>query len=78
MDYSLPGSSIHGISRQESWSGLPFPTPGIFPTQGLNQCLLDLLHWQVDFFPLYILGSLYLAPDGYNFNFQFIGLLSTS
>ena len=26
MDYSLPGSSVHGISRQEYWSGLPFPS----------------------------------------------------
>ena len=23
MDYSLPGSSVHGILRQEYWSGLP-------------------------------------------------------
>ena len=22
-----PGSSVHGISRQEYWSGLPFPFP---------------------------------------------------
>ena len=27
------------FSRQESWSGSPFPPPGIFPTQGLNPCL---------------------------------------
>ena len=26
-------------------NGLPFPTPGIFPTQGLNLCLLSPLHW---------------------------------
>ena len=25
-----------GFSRQEYWSGLPFPSPGIFPTQGSN------------------------------------------
>ena len=25
-----------GLSREEYWSGLPFPSPGIFPTQGLN------------------------------------------
>ena len=25
-----------GFSRQEYWSGLPFPTPGIFLTQGWN------------------------------------------
>ena len=28
------------FSRQEYWSGLPFPTPGIFLTQGLNPGLL--------------------------------------
>ena len=26
MDYSLPGSSIHGILRQEYWSGVPLPS----------------------------------------------------
>ena len=25
-----------GFSRQEHWSGLPFPSPGNFPTQGSN------------------------------------------
>ena len=25
-----------GFSRQEYWSGLPCPSPGIFPTQGSN------------------------------------------
>ena len=34
-----------GFSRQEYWSGLPFPSPkgrsqGIFPNQGLNPALL--------------------------------------
>ena len=27
MDHHWPGSSVHGISRQEYWSGLPFPSP---------------------------------------------------
>ena len=36
MDYSLPGSSVHGISRQEYWSGLPFPSPGALPDSGLK------------------------------------------
>ena len=36
-----------GFSRQENWSELPFPCPGIFPSQGLNP---RLPHWQVDFF----------------------------
>ena len=30
-DCSPPGSSVHGISRQEYWSGLPFPSPGDLP-----------------------------------------------
>ena len=29
-----------GFSRQEYWSGLPSPSPGISPTQGSNPCLL--------------------------------------
>ena len=33
---SLPGSSIHGISRQEYWSGLPFPSPGDLPDPGIE------------------------------------------
>ena len=49
------------FSRQEYWSGLPFPSPGIFPTQGSNLSLLHLLDWQVDSLPLSHLGSpLYL------------------
>ena len=27
MDRSLPGSSVHGIFRQEYWSGVPLPSP---------------------------------------------------
>ena len=27
MDSSLPRSSVHGVSRQEYWSGFPFPSP---------------------------------------------------
>ena len=26
MDCSLPGSSVHGVSRQEYWSGVPLPS----------------------------------------------------
>ena len=46
-----------GFSRQEYWSGLPFPPQGIFPTQGSNLSLQHLLHWQRDSFPLRHLGS---------------------
>ena len=39
---SLQAPLCMGLFRQEYWSGLPCPPPGIFPTQGLNPCLLHL------------------------------------
>ena len=54
-----------GLSRQEYWSGLPFPTLGIFPTQRSNPHLLCLLHWQVDSLPLYHLECIYLYAHTY-------------
>ena len=30
------GSSVHGFSRQEYWSGLPFPLPGHLPDRGIE------------------------------------------
>ena len=41
MDSSPPGFSIHGkiemgFSRQEYWSGLPFPLPGDLPNPGIE------------------------------------------
>ena len=31
MDYSSPGSSVHGILQARIWSGLPFPSPEDLP-----------------------------------------------
>ena len=38
MDYTSPGSSVHGIlqARILEWVAIPFLLQGIFPTQGLN------------------------------------------
>ena len=36
MDCSLPGSSLLGFSRQEYWSGLPFPSPGDLLDPGIE------------------------------------------
>ena len=36
VDCSLPGSSSTGFSRQGHWSGLPFPSPRIFPDPGIE------------------------------------------
>ena len=53
MDYSPPGSSVHGVSQERYWTGLPFLSLGIFPAQGWNS---HLLNWQA--------GSLPLEPGG--------------
>ena len=46
-----------GVSRQECWSGLPFPPPGDLPHPGIEPTgLLHLLQWLV--------GSLPLVPSG--------------
>ena len=55
MDCNSPGSSVHGFSWQEYWSGLPRPSPGDLSAHGSNLCLC-FLHWQV--------GSLPLIPPG--------------
>ena len=46
MDYSLPGSSVHGNSLDKNARvGCHFFLQGLFPTQGSNLCIL---HWQAD------------------------------
>ena len=41
-----------GFSRQEYWSGLPFPPPGDLPDPGIKPESLCLLHWQAGSLPL--------------------------
>ena len=58
VDWSPPGSSVHGIlqARILEWVAISSSMRSFFPTQGLNPCLLCLLHWQA--------GSLPLVPPG--------------
>ena len=44
VDYSPPGSSVHGISQARilQWAAISF-SRGLFPTQESNLCLLSLL-----------------------------------
>ena len=53
MDTALQAPPSTGFSRQEYWSGCSFLLQGIFPTQGLNLCLL----WQADSLPLSHVGN---------------------
>ena len=36
LDHSPPDSSVHGVFRQEYWSGLPYPPPGGLPNSGIE------------------------------------------
>ena len=36
LDYSLPGSSVHGILQARNWSGLSWPPPGDLPDPGIE------------------------------------------
>ena len=51
MDYSLPGSSVHGLLQARENTGVDCHAllQGIFPTPGWNSCLLNcrqiLSHW---------------------------------
>ena len=44
------------FSRQEYWSGLPFPFPGDLPNVGIEHVSLCLLHCLADSLPLGHLG----------------------
>ena len=65
VDCSPPGSSVHEVSRQEFWSGVPFPPPGDLPDPGIEPESRSLLHWQVGSLPLSHLWSpgSALSPD---------------
>ena len=42
MGCSPPGSSVHGFSRQEYWSGSSCPPPGDLPNLGIKPtCLMS-------------------------------------
>ena len=58
MEWSPPGSSVHGIlqARILEWITMPSSRGSSQPRDG-NPCLLHLLHWQADFFPQCHLGS---------------------
>ena len=72
LDCSLPGSSVHGILRQEYWIVLSFPSPGDLPRPEMSPA------WQADSSPLSHQGSpsIYLPIyylSRYTFNKGFPG-----
>ena len=53
-DSATPWTAVRQASLSVEFSRLEYCgiLHGIFPTQGLNLCLLHLIHWQVDSLPL--------------------------
>ena len=51
MDCGPPFPLSMGFSRQEHWTGFPFPSPGDLPNPGNSHPLH--LHWQVGSLPKY-------------------------
>ena len=62
IDWSPPGSSVHGTSQARTLEWVaPSCSRGIFLTQGLDLCLL---HWQVGFFTPEPPGATLAGPRG--------------
>ena len=53
-----------GFSRQESWSGLPFPTPGGLPDVGIELASPVSPALQLDSLPAEPLGKPLSLPSG--------------
>ena len=63
MDYSPPGSSVHGDSPGKNTGvGCPALLQRILLTQGSNPCLLRLLHWQACSLPVAPPGKPFINP----------------
>ena len=58
MDYSLPGTSVHGILQEFYWSGLPFLSAGDLPDPGIE---LRSPALQADSSPTELLGKSFLG-----------------
>ena len=59
-----------GFSRQEHWSGLPFPIPGDLPSPGIEPISLAsaaLMHWRADSLHCATWEAPELLKPGYSF-----------
>ena len=80
MNYSLPGSSVHGDSLGKNTDmGCHALLQKIFPTQGPNPHLLCFLHWQASSLPLappvkpktFLLKTLNITTGNHMYKIQF-------
>ena len=70
MDYSLPGSSVHGISQVRM--GLPFLASGDLPDPGLKTMSLASSELAGGFFTTVPLGKPYIYVYRYRYRYTYI------
>ena len=73
VDCSPPGSSVQGYSRQEYWSGLPFPSPLLYCGFSLVICFThSSVYGTTDWFPIGkgVCQGCVLAPCLFNLLFR--------
>ena len=76
MGCATPWTIAHqAISLENTQAGCHFLLQGILLTQGLNQPLLSLLHWQADSLPLSHEGSPQHYLEVFNFPGSILGFL---
>ena len=52
MNYSPPGSSVHGTFQARNYNRLPFPPPGDLPHPGIEPTSFVIPDWPADSLPL--------------------------
>ena len=57
-----------GFSRQEYWSGLPFPSPGDLPDPGIKSVSPASPELQVNAFPIVLSGKILQNIEGKSFD----------
>ena len=65
---SPPVTSVHGILRQEYWSGLPFPSPGYLPDPGFESRspalgAQNLSHWTIRDIPICLFLVCFISKE---------------
>ena len=63
MDYTTPGTSVHGILQARILEWVAMPSSRDLPDPGVNSCLLHLLHWQADSLPWVPPGKPHIYRD---------------
>ena len=74
----LPGSSVHGIIRQDYWSGLPCPPSGDLPHQGIKPASPEYPILHTDYLPNEPPGKPIIRIVEYNYQMENLNYITQS